>query len=180
MRPLYGHAWRRATPDVAERVPANRVALGVREDQTARPSAMARNVLRQLVEDELRDSYRSQAGLGLHWSELRRGVRECHHLPIDTDSATQPVHPVRGEAERLAGAQDMDGTLTALAENYVLVNGDIRSAYTIVDRLGLEIVYDSMVLGTNRRPTGQAGFVGYFRTGAKTINVAAARVLNVT
>ena len=62
----------------------------------------------------------------------------------------------------------------------MLVAGDIRSAYTIVDRLGLEIVYDSLVLGANRRPTGQAGFVGYFRTGAEVTNVAAARVLNVT
>lgn len=82
--------------------------------------------------------------------------------------------------DRFNEASDMDGTITALADNYILVNGDIRSAYTIVDRVGMEIVYDSMVLGANRRPTGEAGFVGYFRTGAEVTNAAAARVLNCT
>lgn len=75
---------------------------------------------------------------------------------------------------------DMDGVINATQDNYCLVNGDIAACYTIVDRLGLEVVYDSMVLGANRRPTGQAGFVGYFRTGARVIVPQAARVLNVT
>jgi HK97 family phage major capsid protein len=76
-------------------------------------------------------------------------------------------------------ASDMDGTINALADNYVLINGSIAEAYTIVERLGLTLVTDSMVLGANRRPTGQAGFFAYWRVGGETI-VQAARVLNVT
>ena len=75
---------------------------------------------------------------------------------------------------------DMDGTLTALADNYVMVAGDLRECYTVVDRIGLQLVVDSMVLGANRRPTGQAGFFAYWRVGGEVVVDAAARVLNVT
>lgn len=75
---------------------------------------------------------------------------------------------------------ELDSTITAAAENYVMVAGDIREAYTIVDRIGLQLVVDSMVLGANRRPTGQAGFFAYWRVGGEVVVDTAARVLNVT
>jgi HK97 family phage major capsid protein len=75
---------------------------------------------------------------------------------------------------------DLDGTINALADNYIMVAGDVRQAYTVVDRLGLTLVVDNMVLGANRRPTGQAGFFAYWRSGAEVTVAAAARVLNCT
>lgn len=75
---------------------------------------------------------------------------------------------------------DLDGTITALADNYVMVAGDVSAAYTVVDRLGLTLVTDSLVLGANRRPTGQAGFYAYWRVGGETVVNEACRVLNVT
>lgn len=75
---------------------------------------------------------------------------------------------------------DMDGTITALADNYVLGYGDWEAAYIIVDRVGLEIYYDNLVLGANRRPTGQAGFFAFWRVGGEVVVPAAISLLNVT
>ena len=75
---------------------------------------------------------------------------------------------------------DMDGTITALADNYVLAYGDWASAYVIVDRVGVEVYYDNLVLGANQRPTGQAGFFAFWRTGGEVVVPEAISLLNVT
>jgi HK97 family phage major capsid protein len=75
---------------------------------------------------------------------------------------------------------DMDGTITALADNYVLAYGDWQQAYIIVDRVGVEVYYDNLVLGANRRPTGQAGFFAFWRTGGEVVVPEAISLLNVT
>jgi HK97 family phage major capsid protein len=75
---------------------------------------------------------------------------------------------------------DMDGTITALADNYVLAYGDWQQAYVIVDRVGVEVYYDNLVLGANRRPTGQAGFFAFWRTGGEVVVPEAISLLNVT
>ena len=36
-------------------------------------------------------------------------------------------------------ATTLDGTVTASADNYILVFGDLQAAYTIVDRLGMTV-----------------------------------------
>jgi HK97 family phage major capsid protein len=75
---------------------------------------------------------------------------------------------------------DMDGTLTALGENYVLAYGDWKQAYVIVDRIGVEVYYDNLVMGANQRPTGQAGFFAFWRTGGEVVVPEAISLLNVT
>ena len=75
---------------------------------------------------------------------------------------------------------DMDGTITALADNYVLAYGDWASAYVVVDRVGVEIYYDNLVLGANQRPTGQAGFFAFWRVGGEVVVPEAISLLNVT
>lgn len=86
--------------------------------------------------------------------------------------------------ERLLGkpvyeAEDMDGTITAAAENYVAVFGDWNN-YVIADRLGMTVDFIPHLFGTNRRPTGQSGWYAYYRVGADSVNDAAFRMLNVT
>jgi HK97 family phage major capsid protein len=75
----------------------------------------------------------------------------------------------------------MDGTINAAATetNDVLVYGDIRSAYTIVDRLGatVEVLPG---FGANNRPTGQRHIFMYRRVGAEVVRPTAARVVRVT
>lgn len=61
----------------------------------------------------------------------------------------------------------------------VLAIGDMRQYY-IVDRVGMSVVYDPIVLGANRRPTGQGAWYAFWRTGADVSTAGAFRVLTLT
>lgn len=76
-------------------------------------------------------------------------------------------------------AEDMDGILSAAAENYFMVYGDF-SNYVIADRIGMSVEFIPHLVGANRRPTGQRGWYAYYRVGADSVNDGAFRMLNVT
>ena len=77
-------------------------------------------------------------------------------------------------------SEDMDGTITAAAENYVLVIGDFDD-YVIADRIGMTVETIPHLFATaNNRPSGQRGFYAYYRVGADSVNDGAFRMLNVT
>ncbi|MEW2421316.1 phage major capsid protein [Streptomyces nigra] len=76
-------------------------------------------------------------------------------------------------------SEDMDGTVTAAAENYVMVYGDFDN-YVIADRIGMSIEFLPHLVGANRRPTGQRGWYAWYRVGADSVNDGAFRMLNVT
>ena len=59
--------------------------------------------------------------------------------------------------------------------NKVLAFMDARQFY-IVDRIGMSVVYDPVVLGTNRRPTGQGAWYGFWRVGSDVSTATAVRV----
>ena len=73
----------------------------------------------------------------------------------------------------------MDTTIVSGSNDFVLVLGDFGVGYKIVDRIGVEIMYEPMVMGANQRPTGQAGFFAFWRTGADVITSNAFKVLKV-
>ena len=73
----------------------------------------------------------------------------------------------------------MDTTIVSGSNDFVLVLGDFGTGYKIVDRIGVEIMYEPMVMGANQRPTGQAGFFAFWRTGADVITSNAFKVLKV-
>jgi HK97 family phage major capsid protein len=50
----------------------------------------------------------------------------------------------------------------------ILLAGDF-SEFLIYDRVGMQLVYDPLVLGSNRRPTGQGGFYAFWRVGANVV-----------
>ena len=75
---------------------------------------------------------------------------------------------------------EMDGTVTASADNYILAFGDMAAAYTIVDRVGMSVELVPHLLGSNRRPSGQRGLYAYWRTGGRVVDSAAIGLLNVT
>jgi HK97 family phage major capsid protein len=54
------------------------------------------------------------------------------------------------------------------------------SQYYIVDRVGMSVVYDPIVLGANRRPTGQGAWYAFWRVGADVSVATAIRVLTLT
>jgi HK97 family phage major capsid protein len=57
----------------------------------------------------------------------------------------------------------------------VLVWLDARQFY-IVDRIGMSVVYDPVVIGTNRRPTGQGAWYAFWRVGSGVSTATAIRV----
>jgi HK97 family phage major capsid protein len=76
-------------------------------------------------------------------------------------------------------SEDMDGSITALSDNLVLVYGDWEN-YVIADRVGMTVEFLPHLVGTNRRPTGQRGWYAYYRGGADSVNDRGFRMLNVT
>jgi HK97 family phage major capsid protein len=76
-------------------------------------------------------------------------------------------------------SEDMDGTITAAAENPILIHGDF-SNFVIADRIGMTVEFIPHLFGATRRPTGQRGWLAYVRHGSDSVNDAAFRMLNVT
>ena len=73
-------------------------------------------------------------------------------------------------------ASSMTGTV-GNGTNIMLV-GNFDNYY-IVDRIGFSVQYVPTVIGANQRPTGQAGWLGYWRVGAEVANPAAFRLLQL-
>lgn len=86
-----------------------------------------------------------------------------------------------GTPERVLGVPLYESTsmATGVAANAkIAVAGDF-SQYTIVDGIGMSLLYEPMVKGANQRPTGQSGWFVYWQTGADVTTSAAFRTLNV-
>lgn len=78
------------------------------------------------------------------------------------------------------GNPQMDGTYGS-GENYVMIFGDIREAYTIVDRVGMSVELIPHLFGTgNNYPNGMRGLYAYWRNGAAIVNSSALATLNIT
>ncbi|MGV9805562.1 phage major capsid protein [Micromonospora chersina] len=72
---------------------------------------------------------------------------------------------------------DMDGSLTAAANNFILAYGD-WSQFVIVDRIGATLEVIPNLVGANRRPSGQRGAFLWYRTGSDVLVDNAFRLLN--
>jgi HK97 family phage major capsid protein len=86
-----------------------------------------------------------------------------------------------GSPERLLGwpIYESSSLASTVANNAkIAVAGDF-SQYTIVDGIGMSLLYEPMVKGPNQRPTGQSGWFVYWQTGADVTTPAAFRTLNV-
>jgi len=73
-------------------------------------------------------------------------------------------------------ASTMTGVVSTSA--YVLLAGNF-SEYYIVDRVGMSVLYEPIVKGSNQRPTGQAGWFAFWRVGADVVDPAAFRLLQL-
>lgn len=76
-------------------------------------------------------------------------------------------------------SEDMDGVISAGAENYMMVYGDF-SAFVIADRIGFSVEPIPMLFGSNNRPTGSRGWYAYYRVGSDSVDDASFEMLNVT
>lgn len=73
-------------------------------------------------------------------------------------------------------ASSMTGTVASGAN--VLLAGNFAEYY-IVDRVGMAVMYDPIVKGTNGRPTGQGGWFAFWRVGADVVDASAFRLLQL-
>jgi HK97 family phage major capsid protein len=92
--------------------------------------------------------------------------------------STESIVNDNGPVPTLLGKPLLESTSvvgTFTTTNKVLAYGDMRQYY-IVDRVGMSVVYDSIVLGANRRPTGQGAWYAFWRTGADVSTASAFRV----
>ena len=77
-------------------------------------------------------------------------------------------------------ATDMVATLSAAtaSNDDILVLGDF-SQYLIADRIGMSLVYEPLVKGSNQRPTGEVGWYATWRNGGDVLVNDAFRLLRV-
>lgn len=73
-------------------------------------------------------------------------------------------------------ASAMTGVVSTGAN--VLLAGNFAEYY-IVDRVGMAVMYDPIVKGTNGRPTGQGGWFSFWRVGADVVDPSAFRLLQL-
>jgi HK97 family phage major capsid protein len=60
----------------------------------------------------------------------------------------------------------------------ILLAGNFAEFY-IVDRVGMSVIYEPMVKGTNGRPTGQGGWYAFWRVGSAVMDANAFRLLQL-
>ncbi len=62
----------------------------------------------------------------------------------------------------------------------ILILGDFSQGYQIVDRIGMEVLFNPLVIGPSaQRPTGQVSWTAFWRVGARAVNADAFRMLRV-
>jgi HK97 family phage major capsid protein len=107
-------------------------------------------------------------------------INAYRQLPVATNINESLVNietdPPRINGWPLYEAGAMDGTLNASAADYTVVAGDMKQ-FAIVDRIGSS-VEPNLVMGANRRPTGERGYYHWWRTGSDVLIQDAFRLLN--
>ncbi len=115
---------------------------------------------------------------GLIYDKVRQFATANNYHAFWTDLGGGQPSQLLGQPANKSSA--MDGTITALADNYVMVYGDF-SAYKIVDRAGMSVELIPHLFATaNNRPSGQRGLYCWWRVGGDSVNDAAFGLLNVT
>jgi HK97 family phage major capsid protein len=70
-------------------------------------------------------------------------------------------------------------TGTTTTGQRIAIYGDMKTAFRIVDRIGMAVELVPTLFGSNRRPSGQRGLFAYWRTGSGVVAKNALRYLEV-
>ena len=111
------------------------------------------------------------------WVANLNTINALRNIPAFTGSTTSIVND-SGPTPTMLGKPFLESTSvlgTFTTGNKVLAYLDARQ-YFIVDRVGMSVVYDPIVLGANRRPTGQGAWYAFWRVGADVSTATAVRV----
>ncbi len=104
-------------------------------------------------------------------------INSLRNVPSFTGSTTSIVND-ETDPPRLLGKPFLESTSilgTFTTGNKVLAYLDGKQYY-IVDRVGMSVVYDPVVLGANRIPTGQGAWYAFWRVGGDAAVPTAIRV----
>lgn len=117
------------------------------------------------------------------WLGNLAAINVARNLPAFTGSLVPIVNDSTGTPTML-GKEFLESTSIVATVN---TNGSKVLAYLdgnqfyIVDRVGMSIVYDPIVVGAvNRIPTGQGAWYSFWRTGSDVSTTTAVRVLSIT
>ena len=111
------------------------------------------------------------------WMGNLNVINTLRNVPAFSGATTSIVND-SGPVPTMLGKPFLESTSilgTYTTGNKVLAYLD-ASQYYIVDRVGMSVLYDPVVLGANRRPTGQGAWYAFWRTGADVSTATAVRV----
>jgi HK97 family phage major capsid protein len=114
------------------------------------------------------------------WLGNLNAINTLRNVPKFTGS-TESIVNDNGDEPRMLGKPFLESTSIVgvyATTNKVLAYLDAKQ-YFIVDRVGMSVVYDPVVLGANRRPTGQGAWYAFWRVGADVSTATAVRVLGL-
>lgn len=135
------------------------------------------------LDNNLGDRYRSNASFVANkttWNSVRR----LANVNAGNNPASFWVDFGGGLPASLIGypvyeSSAMDSTIVSGSNDDVIILGDFRN-YVIVDRVGLAVAYNPLVVSTGSgRPTGEVGWFAYWRVGGDSVNDAAFRMLRL-
>lgn len=131
------------------------------------------------LDNDLGDRWRDNAVFVGHkaiWNRVRQlGTSNTYHAFWTDFGGGLPSQLIGYDVYRSSA---MDSTIVSGSNDDVIVLGDF-SQYLLVDRMGMEMVYNPLVLGSNRRPTGEVGWVAFWRHGADSLVDDAFRMLRL-
>ena len=114
------------------------------------------------------------------WLGNLNTINALRNVPAFT-GATSSIVKDESDPPKMLGKPFYESTSivgTFATTNKVLAYLD-ASQYYIVDRVGMSVIYDPIVLGATRRPTGQGAWYAFWRTGADVSTATAIRVLSL-
>jgi HK97 family phage major capsid protein len=132
------------------------------------------------------DVYALQAALPARWRGPRaknvwvmnlNTINVLRNIPAFSGSYNSIVND-SGPVPTMLGKPIMESTSvvgTYTTGNKVMAYLDGNQFY-IVDRVGMSVVYDPIVLGSNRRPSGQGAWYAFWRVGSDVSTSTAVRV----
>jgi HK97 family phage major capsid protein len=111
------------------------------------------------------------------WLANLNTINALRNIPKFTGS-TESIVNDNGPEPTMLGKPFMESTSILgvfTTGSKVLAYLDARQFY-IVDRIGMSVVYDPIVLGANRRPTGQGAWYAFWRVSSDVSTATAVRV----
>jgi HK97 family phage major capsid protein len=111
------------------------------------------------------------------WAANLTTINALRNIPSFTGSYTSIVND-SGPTPTMLGKPFLESTSIVgvfTTGSKVLAFLDARQFY-IVDRVGMSVVYDPVVLGANRRPSGQGAWYAFWRVGSDVSTATAVRV----